>query len=624
MSTEIKKLPQDLINKIAAGEVIERPSSIVKELIDNSIDAGADRIEINLKGGGIDEIIIRDNGVGIPKEQLKDAFEAHATSKVDSFEDLNSLLTMGFRGEALSTIVSIAEVQMISKFEDSDQAYKIQFEGIEPKEIEPAAGNQGTTIKISNIFKEVPARRKFLKKESTEYRNIMNILTPYLLNYPNISFEVSKDGKEIHNLPKIQGVKQPTLHPERVSAVIRGDFSDEMIDIFYDGDGIKVGGLIAHPSNHKKRTKHIYTFVNERPVDDKGLIRSVLEGYSRFIPHGEKVPFVLKVKVKPELVDVNVHPRKEEVRFINPYRVYSAVEKSVQSALQKAVKKDYQPEEYHSDSRGGRDSSENAYQRLRASVNRGSGTENSQRSYEDSGGTPKVYDYRSRPKRDEVQQGLKFSEALLRDSEDMLDQVDSGTADQVSVDDIISARQYFKKYLFFEFPNKLWVVDQHAAAERVTFEKLLRHREKNGDIDKQNKLVPDEYELDEDDAEFLDDLTPFLEELGFGVEINKNTVRINYIPVEFINADTKELIDELLQSSSFDIKNSTEKQIEDFIATVACHNSIRTNQKLSDEEAKSILEQLLNCDNPYSCPHGRPVIWKMTLEDIDNNFDRTY
>jgi DNA mismatch repair protein MutL len=332
-STKLNKLSPELVSQIAAGEVIERPSSIVKELVDNSIDAQATKIVIRVVNGGIDLIEVSDNGIGIPQENLTEIFNPHTTSKLSSLEDLNNLLTMGFRGEALSTIVSIANVKLISKYASEQIANEITFTEINKPVIKKAARESGSVISVQNIFYNIPARKKFLKTATTEYRKILDILFPYFLIYPNIHFVLEKDSKQTYDLPAISNAKPTEVVKERVELLLKEQFVTRMLKIFYDGAGIKISGLVAHPSDHMSRGKHQYIFVNRRPIWDNGIARAIYQGYERYMPHGQKVPFIINIEINPELVDVNVHPRKEEVRFLNPFRVYTAVEEAVKQSL---------------------------------------------------------------------------------------------------------------------------------------------------------------------------------------------------------------------------------------------------------------------------------------------------
>ncbi|MBD3328880.1 DNA mismatch repair endonuclease MutL [Candidatus Dojkabacteria bacterium] len=611
---QIIKLPQELINQIAAGEVIERPASVVKELIDNSIDAQAKNIQIKIQDGGAKLIEVQDNGIGIPKDQLATAFESHTTSKITKIEDLNDLMTMGFRGEALATIQSVSEVTAISKHSDSEFAYKIRFMNADEDSPKPekTAHQQGTTIRVEDLFDNIPARKKYLKTPATEYRHILKTLTNYFLIHPEIHFTLEKDGKQVFNLPDIKGSLPNSLHTNRVSQVMKNDWAEEMIDFFYDGQGIKVGGLASLPKFHTKKTNHEYIYVNKRPVYDRGIVKSVLQGFSRYIPHGEKVPFLISLTIKPELVDVNVHPRKEEVRFINPYRVYSAVEQAIQKALQREVSLE---------TNGGYSTSDSekdiGFRRLRT---RSSGKPDFLRDGGNAGasysktnsGKLRELKFNKRLSTFDVQNSLKFSEKALESMDG-------------AVSEIKSISQIFNKYILVEFESELWVIDQHAAAERITFEHLkssLSDEVKNT----QHLLVPEEIEFSPAEIEFLKESSDFFEKSGFELDFEGQTVKVKSLPADISGADIGKIFREIFDGAEDlgDIDVASEKVQEDIIATMSCHTSIRSGQSLHSDEILSLVKNLIKCSNPYSCPHGRSVVWKLVIEDIDKNFDRTY
>ncbi len=596
---KLNKLPTELVNQIAAGEVIERPASIVKELVDNSIDAGASRVNIKIVNGGIDLIEVSDNGVGIPKENLESIFDAHTTSKISSLEDLNSLLTMGFRGEALSTIVSVAKVRMVSKFKENDIGSEISFKNFNEKQIKSAAREEGTQITVENIFENMPARRKFLKTPQTEYRKILDILIPYFLIYPNISFTLNKDGKETYNLPAVSDLAG-NISQERVSKIVKETFVERMVKVFFDGGGMKISGLTAHPSDHQRKSSHQYIFVNRRPIWDSGIARAVYQAYERYIPHGEKVPFFLNIEINPELIDVNVHPRKEEVRFLNPFRVYSAVEEAVKKSVSSITS--YKAEAHRDIPSSSTDSKE----------------------YK-----PRDIMFGS-AKNSSVKDSLLFSKELLsqedsyarKASKEFVDtpvekeEVESGTVRNVF--------QIFNKYIVLEFENsELWIVDQHAAAERITFEKITKER---GSIETQQMLVPVEVEMSDSDLELIKELTDMFKEIGFELRIEDGKVLIHSVPLEFVNSNFTLMFDEILALSDdpLDIKSEVVRLKQDILATVSCHGSVRAGQYLHREEMLDLYKRLLECDNPYSCPHGRPAVWRMSLSEIDKNFERTY
>lgn len=596
---QLNTLPQDLVNQIAAGEVIERPASVVKELVDNSIDAGSTKISIKVVNGGIDLIEVSDNGVGIEKENLEKVFKPHTTSKISSFEDLDFLLTMGFRGEALSTILSVADINLVSKYIDSDIANEILFKSFNDFSIKKSARESGTIITVKNIFGNIPARKKFLKTAQTEYKRILDVLYPYFLIYPNIHFTVVRDSKTVIDLKSISQSKENTVVKERVEEILKEDFVKRMLKVFYDGSGMKVTGLIGHPSDHQKRSNHQYIFVNRRPVWDSGVARAVLQGYERYIPFGEKVPFMLLIDIKPELIDVNVHPRKEEIRFLNPFRAYSGVEeavkKSVSSVTSYKIDSEFKPDRQESMSFVNRDMDRKVY-------------------------TSKDIRFDSNQS-GSVRDSLLFSKEVLADTM-------YTKSEQTDIQEDRGFRnifQIFNKYIVIEFEDDtLWVIDQHAAAERVTFEKLKNSNETN--IEKQNLLVPINIKFSQKELIVLDELKDFFSELGFEYTVLKEDIDITTVPVEFVGADFEKLFDEIFELSDDmkDISKSLDRLREDILATMSCHGSVRSGQSLHREEMIDIYKKLIKCENPYSCPHGRPAVWKLKLSEIDSNFERTY
>lgn len=620
-SNEIKRLPQELINQIAAGEVIERPASVVKELVDNSIDAGATKITVKLKAGGIDLIEVSDNGVGIPEDMLVKAFEAHSTSKISSIEELNDLLTMGFRGEALSTIVSVAKVSALSKYKESDKAFFVKFNGIDAESVKPQARDNGTTIRVEELFYNIPARRKFLKTAETEYRKVLAILSPYFLAYPHIHFVLEKDGKEVLNLPVEQPSKVSSNRFNKISKVL----PEDLVTVSYDGAGMKVEGFIGHPKVQQNKVTHLYVFLNDRPISDRAIIRSVMEGSRGFIPHTARLPFALSINVPAEQVDVNVHPRKEEVRFANPYRVYSAIEQAIRDSLQKALSASNNQKDYLSE-----DSNSFA-----SSLNNNEIFDSPNVSFKRSdSGRLKEISFKPRSERFNIGQAVEFSRNVLQgDSQGSLPFESSagmeprtGSPNQSALNEnFTTSAQYFKKYLFLERADQLWVVDQHAAAERITFERL-QNNYKTSAQNIQNLLVPLEFSLSLEEASFLSEHIVFFQKIGFSLSVNGEVVTVNAVPAEFAAGDIEGIFKSIFEVSDniADLDRDFEKQKDKVLASMACHRSIRTNQRLTPQEGISLVNQLLECNNPYSCPHGRPIVWKLTLDEIDTKFFRTY
>ncbi len=602
----LNKLTPEVINQIAAGEVIERPASVVKELVDNAIDAKSTRIAIRVNGGGMNMIEVSDNGVGIPKENLDSVFDAHTTSKLKSIEDLNTLMSMGFRGEALSTITSVAKVTLVSKFENEEIGNEIRYDENGKSQIKKSPREVGTSVKVEELFYNIPARRKYLKSEQTEYRKIYELLSKYFLVYPNIHFTLEKDGKGVLDLPIVKDAKPGDICIERVKDIFPGDTG---LSLFYDGSGIHMNGYTAHPSLHGPKLTKQYIFINGRPISEHGIVRAVYEGYSRYLPFGEKIPFVLNLTVRPDLVDVNVHPRKEEVRFENAFRIYSAVEEAIRHTLEKALS-------YKTNGEAG--SAPRDFSQMREMFKPHQGS-SSQKDYSASGYNEIAFNNKASSVRD----SLLFSKQLL--SENRVTETSPLPFDNsIENNSIRNIFQIFNKYIVVEFENeKLWVIDQHAAAERINFEKISK-REK-GNLTTQNLLVPSSMNFSKEELLFLEEYKDFFEELGFKYDITESSISVLSTPVEF-SMDIEKMFKEIfeLSDSPETLRKNFEKLKHDILATIACHTSVRSGQQLDRSEMLSMYKELLNCENPYSCPHGRPAIWKMSLSEIDKNFERTY
>ncbi len=617
---KLHKLPQNVVNQIAAGEVVERPASVVKELVDNAIDAEADKIEVSVKNGGIDMIEVSDNGYGIPKEELPLIFDAHTTSKIEKIEDLNTLISMGFRGEALSTITSVARVNVSSKYVEETIANEIDFNEDGKSPVKKTAKERGTTVRVENLFYNIPARKKHLKTPQTEYRKIYELMNNYYLIYPNIHFVLEKDGKVVLDLPSIANSKKGEISEERVKEVMNEEATN-FLQVFYEGSGIKISGYVAHPSNHKSSRAKSYMFVNDRAISDKGIYRAVHEGFSRYIPHGQKVDFVIKIDMDPEFVDVNVHPRKEEVRFENPYRIYSAIENAVRHTLEKRLSFRDTPSAGQSDMEDsniptGRTKD---FSSIRERFNNASSNAPAKGK---SGGYENQNLY-SPGKSNSVRDSLLFSKEILS-SEVQEDSKQNETLPWDEDTKIRNVFQIFNKYVVVEFVDeRLWVIDHHAAAERINFEKLSKG--KNG-LDLQNYLVPTEIDLKKEEALFLEEASNFFENIGIIYEIEGNTLKLKTAPTSFSESNFEEIFNEIfsLEDNIEDLGKNLERRRDDLLATISCHSSIRSGQKLSREEMLNLFKELSDCENPYSCPHGRPAIWKLTLPEIDNNFERTY
>ncbi len=620
-TSKIKKLPESVISQIAAGEVIERPSSVVKELVDNSIDAGAKKVIVELKNGGIDYIKIEDDGGGIDKEDIRSAFSNHFTSKISQFDDLNSLITNGFRGEALATISSVSKVKVLTKTDNDELAYEYQINFSKEGEIKKSSRNRGTTFEIKGLFDEIPARKKFLRSAQTEYKYTLKILQSFFIAYPSIAFELYHNDKLIIKLPSDQSSK------ERIEEIFKkSQYAQELIPFDFESSGINFNGYVTHPKFKTTNIPSKFIFVNKRSITDKVIHMAIKNGSKGFMPHDGKFGYFVFLDLDPSQVDINTHPRKEEVRFLNPYRIGAYITDAVAKALSNLNKDNLviednitiseNSEQNEFKSKGDRTadflsrfgegevSSSERY-------SRGSYSQNSSTNSNFTSNPSVTRSTINKPASSaQVDRSLSFTGALFEtNSSNFNNEFES-----------LSFTQFNKKYIIVCKGSTLQIIDQHAASERATYEKLLKQF-KDKDIDIQRMLTPVEVDLTKAEA----DISPeTLSQIGFEFEQENEILMITGYPA-LLNSFTEDTIysmfcEDKIQESS----NEVPKEISDLIATIACHSSIRKGDRLEVHEMKKIYEDLIKCKNSYSCPHGRPLMWEQKLTDIDKHFDRTY
>jgi DNA mismatch repair protein MutL len=594
------KLPQTIIDQIAAGEVVEGPHSIVKELVENSLDAEGSHITVRIKEGGNKSIIVEDDGVGISKPDLEKVCKTHTTSKIKDIEDLNSLGTFGFRGEALASISSVSSVEIISS--DGQESYKIEVNEGNQSEAMVTSRAQGTTVKVTNLFEKIPARKKYLRSSRTSYRKVVSQLNKMALMYPTVRFTFYHDDRQVFDYMgvKIGEVdKKVLIHPKRVGDILKDDLEGNFIPVHLDAEVAVIGGFVGHPKLAKNSATHQYIFVNGRAIWDNGIARSIYNGVGRFIPKKKKLPFVINVNIDPSQVDVNVHPRKEEVKFLNPFRVYKSVESAVEKNLKEFIKDSNSEQEFTEL----KDQSFNAVNRLRESSN------DYKKSYfSDNSHKGSLNRDHNSPK-----DSIEFTKRLLT-SED---------SEKTNRGDY-KVHQFLSRYFVVEKGEQLWIVDQHAAAERIRFEELLNAYESKDLITKKQLLVPLKIELSEQEIAILKELEKFLDKFGFSLEFTDKGVQFLAIPEFAEQSRVRDLLDELFEESDDlkDIENFIEGKYQDIISTLACHTSLRVGQQITTQGAQDLFNKLLKCDNPYSCPHGRPIIWKLTTDEINSHFNR--
>ncbi len=568
--SRIKKLSSQTVNQIAAGEVIERPASVVKELIENSLDAGADEIYIEVENGGKDRILVRDNGSGMSKEEVELAFKKHATSKINDIDDLDDLSSLGFRGEALPSIAAISKVEAKTKQKKDLEGVKIIIHGDEIQSVDTVGCPVGTSIEVKDLFYNTPARRKYLNKTNTELAHITNIVTRNALSKPDVQFTLNHNGNEIFFVPKAKSKLQ------NIKSIYGVDIAKKMVHINHKSDYITIDGFLSKPEVTRSNRKHIYTYVNGRFVENALLKDSVMEGYKTLLPTKRYPITVIDLKIPGNDIDVNVHPTKTKIRFQNEEKVKKEVADAVRTSL---LEHDLVP-------------------------------------------TPekeveKVLKEQEQKHSDDVVHSDSFSQS--QSTLDLKEEVDV-EASKLPEMKIIGI--FKDSYILAETPDGLSMIDQHAAHERINYERLMNKYEK--DIGSQNLLSPKTIEVKPRESALIKANKDLLEKLGFKIEsFGKSTFRIRTIPVVLGEIQEEEIIYSILDELA-DLKNSSlEDRKEELIKYMACRSSVMAGDNLSLTRSKEIIQELSKTENPYTCPHGRPTIINYTTKELDKMFKRT-
>ncbi len=600
----IKKLPQNVINQIAAGEVVERPASIVKELVENSIDAKATRIIVRIENAGKKLIEIIDNGVGMDKEDAVKAFEQHATSKITSTEDLGNIQTMGFRGEALASISSVSKVSLYTRPRNGSESIKVVAEAEKVDLAEESGAEEGARIVVENLFDFIPARKKFLKGDYTEFNHISNTFIDLALTRTDIHFELYHNGKEIFNLPTTTELKQ------RIFDLFGDVTASNLIDVHYNSPVLQISGLIGHPSVSQHFKDKQYVFLNNRPIQERTVNKAVQVGFNTFIAKDQYPIFFLYITIDPKKVDVNVHPRKQEVKFEDSQQIFGAVKRTVEEALQRSMKDEL------SRKIGETNITRNSFSGFEPS-SKSEGFKPSPSLSNTNSGTTYV-----KPLPPSIQQSLNFSKMVLSESE----RSDPFNSEELSAE-TNDFSQVFDTYLIFDKQDKLFIMDQHAAAERINYEKLMEKHNLGENSEVQSLLAPVVIDLNLGQAETFKTYIEELGKLGFEIEeFGTNSFQVTSIPALLKDINIENLMRETVLMLSSDISSSDaiEEVTHKIIATLACHGSIRAGMKLSKEQGLYLINELKKCKNTYSCPHGRPIVWELTRTELEKKFKRDY
>ena len=621
----IHALPDHLVNQIAAGEVVERPAAALKEIIENSIDAGATRIQVELAGGGIRLIRVADNGSGIHADDLPLALSRHATSKIASLQDLEHVRSMGFRGEGLASIASVSRLTLTSRQEGSPAARQVRARD---GQIEPAAAAAhpvGTSVEVADLFFNTPARRKFLKSENTEYAHCATVFDRLALANPHIAFELVHNGKTTAKYPA-------QSQNERIAAVLGPDFQAASLPIDSGNGILRLHGLIAKPTFAQGRSSQQYCFVNNRFVRDKVMLHAAKQAY-RDVLHQQITPaFVLFLELPPEMVDVNVHPTKTEIRFRDSQAVHQLVFHTLNKTLA-----DTRADQTDSVSNAGSLLQHIHSQRLPES---GQG----EFSGSPSARTPVAYS----PARAQQQQRLTLQESRAAwqtyaelykhsGSEDpelaALEQSRfAPSAEAARLPENHAAEhplgfaiaQLLGIYILAQAENSLLLIDMHAAAERVNYEKMKAQRQSHGSLHSQQLLIPVSFEASHEEMAALAEHADLLRQYGLDCSaVGSHTIAVRAVPQMLGKADIPELARSMLQEAAHTGSIRTVEERENrILSTMACHGSVRAGRRLTLPEMNALLRDMENTPRSNQCNHGRPTWVKLTLADLDALFLR--
>jgi DNA mismatch repair protein MutL len=672
MNNNIIILPEGLVDKIAAGEVVERPASVVKELVENSIDSGAKNISVEIKKGGIKFIRVTDDGSGMDEKNSELAFARHGTSKIKSVDDLYRISTLGFRGEALPSIASVSLLDMLTRTQESLSGTRIKIEGGVIKDKKEAGAPIGTSIIVREIFHNVPARRKFLKSVLTETRHIIDLLTRFAIAYPEISFKLTSDERELFDFKGLPHPLSPPLHKmERETGgevqlqSQRGNLRQRVEDIFGKNQMEKmvemktvtgteteiesehekpiVNGFLGKPEIAKSNRAELYLFVNRRPITSRSLYHAVQIGYGELLPKG-KFPFaIVFIEIDPELVDVNVHPTKSEVRFSDERGMHDLVYSKIKECLtspevmpiieplekgvipsepfvHKKIKPDFgqsrmtvPPKAESSTVTGTGTEGERTQKSLfREDLEKGEPEatkgEQSKREELDLTGSLQVESTKTDSSPFEVRM---TTEEKLRQTEEKKSGVER-----------FNLWQLADTYILSQAKGNLMVLDQHAAHERILYEEAMRNLTQRP-ASSQQILFPTVMELSPKEFQVLEEHKELIKKLGFDLKhFGGRSVLVTAVPSLVKNKSGELFLKEIL--TQLEEEEKVEKdRVKAVAKSFACHGSVKAGERLTEGEMSALVHQLFATEEPYSCPHGRPTVVKISIDELNKKFGRS-
>jgi DNA mismatch repair protein MutL len=616
MSTanRIQPMPVQLVNQIAAGEVVERPASVVKELLENSLDAGATKITIDIERGGSKLIRISDNGYGIHKDDLVLSLSPHATSKIRSIDDLEVVTSLGFRGEALPSIASVSHLQLTSCWQGGEETWQVTMDNSKASAIAPAANKPGTTIEVRDLFFNVPARRKFLRTEKTEFSHLDDVVKRISLSRFDVDISLRHNQRTVKQL---RAASNRLEQEKRIAEICGPAFIEQAVYMDFDYQGLRLWGWIAQPTFSRSQADMQYFYVNGRVVRDRLVSHAVRQAYSDVLYHGRHAAYVLFFTCDPAMVDVNAHPGKHEVRFRQSREVHDFLFRAIHKSIAEITAGGTRSHDYKHFSHS---------EASHAGVDIQDSDENQM--------TPGQYQFRQQAP---SQSSMSFAVAEQRRaysdfaSSGLAQSFDQETGNrsitEMASEDMpalgFARAQLHGIYILAENATGLVLVDMHAAHERITYERLKTAHE-GGGIKSQPLLVPMIMSVSSKEAQLVEDFTQVFSQLGFEVDrVADESIKVRQIPVILSNSDVETLLRDLLSDLLIHGSSSrVEQAMNEILSTMACHGSVRANRKLRVEEMNALLRDMEITERSGQCNHGRPTWIQLSIAELDKLFMR--
>ncbi len=608
--SRIQSMPVQLVNQIAAGEVVERPAAVVKELLENSLDAGASKITIDIEQGGTKLIRITDNGHGIHKEDLILSLSPHATSKIRSIDDLEQVISLGFRGEALPSIASVSHLQLTSCWLGGDETWQLTMNNSKASEITPVANKPGTTIEVRDLFFNVPARRKFLRTEKTEFSHLDDVVKRISLSRFDVAISLRHNQRVVKSLSAANNRLQ---QEKRIAEILGPAFIEQAAFMDFAYEGLRLWGWIAEPTFSRSQADMQYFYVNGRMVKDRLVTHAVRQAYADVLFHGRHPAYVLFFECDPGMVDVNAHPGKHEVRFRQSRQVHDFLFRAIHKSLAEVISSDTSSHELHHYSNN-------------ADTQQTSGTTTSLSGFQSRFSS-------QRPAQQPSQSSMPFAVAEQRRAYAEfaaaapalnLPTTSLPETDAQDMPPLGFARaQLHGIYILAENAQGMVLVDMHAAHERITYERLKTAREGEG-IKSQPLLVPITIAVSSKEAQMVEDQAEVFNELGFEIDrVAEESIKLRQLPIVLSNSDVENLLRDVL-SDLLTHGSSTRIQqaINEILSTMACHGSIRANRKLTIEEMNALLRDMEITERSGQCNHGRPTWIQLSIAELDKLFMR--